>query len=401
MGMRENNSQTRRSFLRLSGLVGLAGFTGVTSASPGRDSEPTGSELLVGVDDSIDSSRAAVDPHLPQEARVVDDNDTLGYVAVELPDTKQASTLHHAVTDSGPVTYVEPNMTYRALYVPNDPGYDDQYADQMVNASTAWEQTLGDAGVTIGVVDQGVAYNHPDLRNNIASDPGYDFIAGDTDPSPDTSSEHHGSHVSGIAAASIDNGTGVTGIGNSTVVSARALNESGRGSLSAIANGIQYVADRGADVINLSLGGGGGSQTMDNALDYAVNQGALVVAAAGNAGQRGVSYPAANSKCLAVAALDSDGSLARYSNYGGAIELAAPGTQVLSTVPGGYGRLSGTSMACPVVAGTAGLALAQWNLTNSELRAHLKNTAVDIGLPSNQQGAGRVDAGTAITTPPQ
>jgi serine protease len=398
--MRENNHQTRRSFLRLSGLVGLAGVTGVSSATPGHDPGPTKSELIVGVDDSVNSSRSAVDPHLPQGARVVHDNDTIGYVAVELPDAKQASTLHRAVTDPGPVTYVEPNSTYRTVYVPNDPGYDAQYADQMVNAPTAWERTLGSAGVTIGVVDQGVAYDHPDLRGNVASDPGYDFIDGDTDPYPDTSSEHHGSHVSGIAAAGIDNGIGVTGIGNSTIVSARALNENGRGSLSAIASGIQYVADRGADVINLSLGGGGGSQTMDNALDYAVNQGALVVAAAGNAGRQGVSYPAANSKCLAVAALDSDGSLARYSNYGETIELAAPGTQVLSTVPGGYGRLSGTSMACPVVAGTAGLALAQWNLTNRELRAHLKNTAVDIGLPSSQQGAGRVDAGTALMTSP-
>lgn len=397
--MRENQSQTRRSFLRLSGLVGLAGITGVASASPGRDTKTTKRELLVGVDDSVDSSRRAVTPHLPQGARVVHDNDTLGYVAVELPDAKQASTLHRAVTDPGPVTYVEPNMTYRTVYVPNDPGYNEQYADQMVNTATAWERTLGDAGVTIGVVDQGVAYNHPDLRHNIASNPGYDFIDGDSDPSPDTSSEHHGSHVSGIAAASINNGIGVTGIGNSTVVSARALNENGRGPLSAIANGVQYVADRGADVINLSLSGSA-SRTMDNAIDYAVNQGALVVAAAGNAGRLGVSYPAANSKCLAVAALDPDGSLARYSNYGPAIELAAPGTQVLSTVPGGYGRLSGTSMACPVVAGTAGLALAQWNLSNSELRAHLKNTAVDIGLPLSQQGAGRVDAGTAITTLP-
>lgn len=401
--MRENDSLTRRSFVRLSGLVGLAGVTGVTSATPGRESEPTENELIVGVDDSVDRTRPAVAPHLPRGARVVRENDTLGYVAVELSDATatQASTLHRAVREPGPVTYVEPNRIHRALYVPNDPGFDDQYADQMVNAPTAWEQTLGNAGVTVGVVDQGVAASHPDLQGNTASDLGYDFVDNDTDPSPDTSSEHHGSHVAGIAAAGIDNATGVTGIGNSTIVSARALNENGRGSTSAIADGIQYVADRGADVINLSLGGGGSSQTMDNALAYAVNNGALVIAAAGNAGQRGVSYPAANSKCLAVSALDPDQSLAGYSNYGEAIELAAPGTQVLSTVPGGYQRLSGTSMACPVTAGVAGLTLAQWDLTNSQLRAHLKNTAIDVGLSSGQQGAGRVDAGTAVTTSPQ
>ena len=401
--MRENTSQTRRSFLRLSGLAGIAGFTGLASATSGRDSGLTPDELLVGVSDTADDLREAANAHLPNEARIVHVNETLRYVAVKVPDQTSQRThtaLQQAVNTRGPVEYVEPNATYHALYTPNDPRYGDQYADQMVNAPTAWEQTRGDAGVTIGVVDQGVAYTHPDLRGNMASDPGYDFVDGDTDPAPGSARELHGTHVAGIAAAVINNRTGVTGMGNSTLISARVLSPGG-GSLRAVANGIQYTVDRGADVINLSLGGGGPSQTMDNALSYAVSQGALVVAAAGNSGRRGVSYPAANSNCLAVSALDPDGSLARYSSYGDEIDIAAPGTQVLSTVPGGYQRLSGTSMASPATAGVAALTLAQWELTNSALRTHLQNTAVDIGLPPARQGAGRVDAGNAVTTRPR
>jgi serine protease len=393
--MRDKTTVDRRTFLRLSGLAGITGITGVASADSGRESE-----VLVGVNSTTTSPQAAVERHLPSTARVRHENSTLGYAVVELPrkaSTQTNSALRRAVETGGPVEYVEPQRIHRAFYTPNDPGFDEQYADQLVNAPAAWERTLGDAGITIGVVDAGVAYNHPDLQASMASDPGYDFISDDSDPAPNASSEYHGTHVAGIAAASIDNGTGVTGIGNSTIVSARVLSENG-GPVSAIADGIQYVADRGADVINLSLGGGGPSQTIDSALTYAVNQGALVVAAAGNSGQQGVSYPAANSKCLAVSAIDPDGSLAQYSTYGAEIELAAPGTNVLSTVPGGYGRVSGTSMACPVVAGTAGLTLAQTSLSNSELRTLLKNTAVDIGLPASQQGSGRVDAANAVLT---
>jgi serine protease len=404
LGMREKSNLDRRTFLQLSGIAGLSGLTGLASATPGREPGPKADELLVGVSATASSPRAGVKPHLPNKARIVHENNTLGYVAVKLPEqaSEQArKSLKQAVKNRGSVKYVEPNATYHTLYTPNDPLYGDQYADQMVNAPAAWEETLGDASITIGVVDQGVAYNHPDLQGNVASDPGYDFVDGDTDPSPDAPREHHGSHVAGIAAAGLDNGTGVTGMGNSTIVSARTLAEDGRGSLSDIADGIEYATDRGADVINLSIGAQSSSRTMDNALTYAINNGALPIAAAGNSGRRGVSYPAANSNCMAISALDSDGSLARYSSYGEPVELAAPGTNVLSTVPGdSYDRLSGTSMACPATAGVAGLTLAKWDLTNNELRSHLKNTAVDIGLPEDQQGSGRVDAANAITTKP-
>ncbi|UPM43317.1 S8 family peptidase [Halocatena salina] len=403
--MREDHSVNRRRFLQLLGMSGLAGATGVSVATPSREPGPKTDELLVGVSATASSPRASVESHLPSQANVVHENDTLGYVAVELPDqaNDQAyESLKQAVENRGAVKYVEPNTTHRAFYTPNDPQYGDQYADQMVNAPTAWEDTLGDSGVTIAVVDQGIKYDHPDLSGNMASDPGQDFVDGDGDPYPDNLSEEiHGTHVAGIAAAGVDNGTGVSGIGNSTIISGRALSEDGTGSTSDIADAVEWAADQGADVINLSLGGGGYNQTMKNAVSYATDNGALIVAAAGNSGSQGVSYPAAYSECVAISALDSDGSLASYSQYGTDIELAAPGTDVLSAwTDDGYNRISGTSMATPVVAGIAGLTLAKWDLTNSELRSHLKNTAVDVDLSSDKQGSGRADAGNAVTTEP-
>ncbi|MFD1514961.1 S8 family serine peptidase [Halomarina rubra] len=400
--MGENNTFDRRMFLRLTGLAGAAGLTGMASATPGRSPGPKEGELLVGVTGTKDV-KAAID--LPAQAKMVHVNETLGYAAIEFPGKGNETARQNfadAMAKKTDVKYVEENATFESLAVPNDPRFGDQYADQMVNAPTAWDTTFGDSGVTVAVVDQGVKYDHPDLDGNMAADAGYDFVDSDSDPYPDSmADEYHGTHVAGIAAAETNNGEGVSGIGNSSIISGRALSEAGSGSTADIADAIQWAADQGADVINLSLGGGGYTNTMKNAVGYATNNGSLVVAAAGNDGQGSVSYPAAYSECLAVSALDPDESLASYSNYGSDIELAAPGTNVLSTwTDDGYNSISGTSMATPVVAGVAGLTLAAHDLTNSELRSHLKATAVDVGLPADQQGSGRVDAGNAVTTTP-
>ncbi|QLG26077.1 S8 family serine peptidase [Halorarum halophilum] len=396
----------RRGFLTAAGAAaGGAALTGVTSATPGRSPGAKEDEVLVGVSAAADEVAGEVAKHVPGNAEVVHVNGKLRYVAVKFPS--QASEVARenfieAITSNRHVKYAETNETFESLEVPNDPRYDDQYADQMVNAPTAWDTTYGDSSVTVAVVDQGVKYDHPDLDGNVGSDEGHDFVDSDSDPYPDSmSDEYHGTHVAGIAAAETNNGEGVSGIGNSTVLSGRALSESGSGSTADIADAIQWAADQGADVINLSLGGGDYTSTMKNAVSYATDNGSLVVAAAGNDGSGSVSYPAAYSECLAVSALDPDESLASYSNYGSDIELAAPGTNVLSTwTDDGYDSISGTSMATPVVAGVAGLTLAAHDLTNAELRDHLKATAADVGLSSDEQGSGRVDAGDAVTTEP-
>ncbi|SFR61802.1 S8 family peptidase [Halogeometricum limi] len=403
--MSPDNPLHRRSFLKGTAALSLLGFSGVASATPGRDPGPKTDEILVGVSKHVDT-RQAVEQHVPGNAEIVHENETLSYVAVKFPSEAPANARENfvdAVTKKEGVKYAEANATHEALYTTNDPQYGDQYAPQQVNADTAWDTTLGSSDVTVAVVDQGVKYDHPDLSAQFGSDEGYDFVDADSDPYPDVlADEYHGTHVAGIAAGTTNNDEGIGGISNASLLSGRALSEQGSGSTSDIADAVQWATDRGADVVNLSLGGGGYTNTMKNAVSYATTNGTLVVAAAGNDGQRSVSYPAAYSEALAVSALDPDETLASYSNYGPEIDVAAPGTNVLScwTTSTEYESISGTSMATPVVSGVAALALSEFSLAPSDLRQHLRDTAVDVGLSDDQQGSGRVDAANAVTTTP-
>ncbi len=423
----------RRSILESLGTAGvLIGISGVTSAAPGRDPGPKNSELIVGVDSDSSDIEAELSSRLPANAEVVHTNETLSYAAVSVSDedgrpTKE--TVREDLLGADTVRYTENNVTYRTLemtpldsnatasdsegdgddaaplYTPDDPRYGSQYAPQQVNCETAWEKTLGDPSVTISVVDQGIQYDHPDLEGAVSDDVsngGSDFVDDDGDPYPMSASESHGTHVGGIAAGGTDNGTGHAGISNCTLLSARALSGSGGGSLSDIADAIQWSADQGADVINLSLGGGTPTDLLAEACQYAYSNGSLLVAAAGNDYGGSVSYPAAYDSVVAVSSLDESEHLSDFSNIGPEIELAAPGTNVLSSVPWDrYDSYSGTSMASPVVAGVAGLTLSAWpSLSSEELRDHLTRTAVDAGLSDVEQGSGRVDAGNAVTTEP-
>ncbi|MXV60702.1 S8 family serine peptidase [Natronorubrum sp. JWXQ-INN-674] len=427
----DNNPDVdRRSILKAAGAFGaLFGISGVASATPGREPGPRKNEIIVGVGASVSSAEATVESNIPSNARIVHTNDTLGYAAVKFPEDAAAQATENFkqnVLQADDIEYAEDNVTFEALemeplesgdggavtendastsYTPNDPHLGSQYAPQQVNCEGAWEETLGDSDVTISIVDQGIQYDHPNLAANMddsVSNYGYDFVDSNDDPYPVSAGENHGTHVGGIAAGGTDNGEGHAGISNCSMLSARALGDGGGGSLSDIADAIQWSADQGADIINMSLGGGGYTELMADACSYADSQGSLLVAAAGNDYGGSVSYPAAYDTVVAVSSLDEGETLSAFSNVGPEIELAAPGGDVLSTVNWDeYDSLSGTSMASPVVAGVAGLALSAWpSLSNDELRSHLHETAVDIGLSSNEQGHGRVDANNVVTIEP-
>ncbi len=397
----------RRTFLKTTGAVGAAAaLGGVTAATPGRQPGPKEDEVLVGVSAGAGDIEQKVAQYTMGNAEVVHKNENLRYVAVRVPGNETArENFINAIEKRDGIKYAEKNETLSTQMTPNDPQFGSQYAPQQVESDTAWDTAgTGSSDVTIAVVDQGAMYDHPDLAANYKSNPGYDFVDSDSDPYPDSmQEEYHGTHVSGCASAVIDNGTGVAGQSNSSLINARTLSEGGSGSTSDIADGVEWAADQGADIINMSLGGGGYNQTMKDAVTYANNQGALLICAAGNNGSSSVSYPAAYSECMAISAVDDSENLASFSQYGD-VDLAAPGVNVLSTTTdtrGSYEELSGTSMATPVTSGVAGLTLAQWpSLTNNELRTHLKDTAKDIGLSSNKQGAGQVNANNAVTTEP-
>ena len=404
----------RRDFVRVLGALGAGALaTETVAATPGRQPEAGRDELLVGVADDAEMSEvesqavstAAATARGRGRGRgqpsVTHRNETLEYFAVELPEQasdRAREAIREAMERRPGVDYAEENVTVETMEAPNDPQYDTQYAPQQVNAESAWDTTFGDTDVTVAVIDTGAAYGHEDLDALYRDDPGYDFVSEDGDPYPDSGAEH-GTHVSGCASADTDNGVGVAGVTDATIINARTLGGSGGGSLSDVADGVQWAADQGADIINMSLGGGGYTQTMKNAVQYAYDQNdVLILCAAGNSSTSPVSYPARYEECVAVSALDPNEDLANFSNYGADVEVGAPGVNVLSTVPGdGYAEFSGTSMASPVAAGVAALGAAAYpDLSASELRQRLKDTAADVGLPSDEQGSGRVDAATIV-----
>lgn len=401
-------SASRRSFLKTLGLgLGTTGLLGAgsktTSARSQRQRGAKPDELLVGMAPSASTAEAvaSVRRELPSQAEIVHQNDALGYMAVRLSKQTNSQTrtrLRSAFQQRSAIAYVEQNATYQVSLTPNDTSFGSQYAPQQVRAPTAWETTLGSESVTISIVDQGVQYDHPDLTAQFGSTAGYDFVDNDTDPYPDSlSEENHGTHVVGIASATTNNETGIAGMSNSRLLSARAFSEAGSGSTSDIADAIQWSADQDADLLNLSFGGGGYTQTLKSAVSYALNNGALPIAAAGNDSSE-VGYPASYDECIAVSAVDETEQLARFSNYGPEIDVTAPGVEVLSTVPdNSYGNLSGTSMSCPAATGVAGLGLAvDSDLSAEGLRTRLQETAVDIGLSDTEQGAGQVDAANIV-----
>ncbi len=401
----------------LGGLASALGPSGgpPVTATPDRTTGPVDApgdgalapdELLVGVAADRDPL-GTVEPALPADAAVVDSNETLRFVTVRLPEGTDVARRQFAdaVGRRPGVTYVEPNSTYTTALAPNDPQFGNQYAPGMVDAPTAWNTTLGSSNVTIAIVDTGIEYGHPDLSANFRSNPGRDFHTDDADPAPDTpSSEVHGTLVTGVVGAVTDNGTGVAGISDCELIAGRAIGPNGQGTVADIAAAVEWATDEGADVVNLSFGGGGFSQTLKNVVSYAHNNGCLPVAAAGMSGQSGVAYPAAFSECLAVSAVDSTGAISSTSNTGPKVELAAPGVGVFSTTTqadGSYAVRSGTSMATAVVSGVAGLVQSVHGpLSPAELRNHLKGTATDLGIPTTQQGCGLANAGDAVATTP-
>ncbi|HMO59499.1 MAG TPA: S8 family serine peptidase, partial [Roseiflexaceae bacterium] len=251
------------------------------------------------------------------------------------------------------VHYAEPNATRRLLRESNDPIVRQQWALRNIQASTAWEITTG-ANIVIAVLDTGVSRSHPDLAGRVL--PGYDFHNNDPNAADDNG---HGTYVAGVAAADGANGIGIAGVcWACSILPVKVLGAAGNGSDAAIAAGIRWAADQGARLIVMSLGGDEDTQVMREAVVYAHERGALMIAASGNGQADGnaPSYPAAYPEVLAVSATDGSDVVTGFSTTGDFVHISAPGVGVWSTawIPGRgdtYVASNGTSAACPYVGG--------------------------------------------------
>jgi subtilisin len=257
-----------------------------------------------------------------------------------------------------------------------------------VKARDAWSVTRG-AGVKVAVVDTGIA-KHADLKTA----GGYNCV----DPAKPFDDDHgHGTHVAGTIAAQ-DNDQDVVGIApDVTLYGVKVLSADGSGTFADIVEGIQWCVDNKMDIANFSLGASEGEQALADAIKAAAAAGLTIVAAAGNSGGA-VGYPAAYPEVIAVAASDSKDKVAYFSSRGPEVDFIAPGVSVNSLAKGGgTTSMSGTSMACPHVAGLAALAVATGAHGQDAIRQALLRAATPFpNVPAEQQGAGMVDAGKLV-----
>jgi thermitase len=317
---------------------------------------------------------------------------------------------------SANVVYAEPNYIYRATTIPNDPRFAEQYAlnntgqnggtaDVDIDAPEGWDTPALGAGAfsttlngaKIGFVDTGVQAAHEDLAGKVVNCAGVrsfgillGLFADPTIVANKCSDDNgHGTHVAGTAAAWTNNARGGAGVAfNSPLAICKALDSAGAGSLAGVANCIAYLANNGAKVISMSLGGAA-STTLKNAVS-AASQSALIVAASGNGGNATLTYPAGYPEVVSVAAVDRSGARASFSTFNADVEIAAPGVDILSTWNnGGYNTISGTSMATPHVAGVAAI-IAGKGGGPSDWRAQLDTSVDGPGGRSPEIGFGRV-----------
>jgi len=345
-------------------------------------------------------------------------------------DASQASQLVEDLKGSPAVKSVSVEQIYQQASTPNDPAYGLQYGLPLIGAPEAWNNTTGNSSTVIAIIDGGVDLSHEDLSdkiwqnsgeiaaNNIDDDNngfvddvnGWDFVS----DKPAGIAINHATHVAGIAAASGNNNTGVSGVDwQAKIMSVRALSQSGQGGEADIVQAIDYAANNGADVINLSIVGGA-SQALLTAIENAYAKGVVIVAAAGNNGaDTGITnpYPACAetggvNMVIGVAAIDADGEPTNFSAYGDCVDISAPGKDIHSTkVNDNYGEMTGTSMSAPFVAGAAGLYLSQHAQASpgeviSAITSSKKSFNGSEASQWNGDYKGMLDLSALITAPP-
>ncbi|UCD51951.1 MAG: S8 family serine peptidase [Phycisphaerales bacterium] len=326
------------------------------------------------------------------------------------------------------VQYAQPNYIYHICQVPDDPDFPDQYAHQLIQMPDAWDISTGSRDVVVAVLGTGVDVNHPDLKDNIWINPGeipdndvdddengyiddvygWNFEDGDNDVIPEEDYYDIGGHetmVAGVIAATGNNGEGVCGI--NWQCSLMVLRLSLYITTAEVAEGLDYAAANGADILNMSFGadefGAEGDPIVKEAIDNAFAQGVLLFASAGNSDNDYPNYPAAYPNVVAVSSTDGEDIKTGHSSFGSWVDIAAPGTDIVTTdLNGQYIATAGTSFSSPYVAAVGALVLSHRpDLSHVEIRAILENTTDpvyygDVDPVQGYVGTGRVNAYTAL-----
>lgn len=347
----------------------------------------------------------------------------LDVYVISIPEGSQPEEICNALNTHSDILYAEPDYIAYACVKPNDYYFTYQYyllnegqnyypplnrigkAGADIKVTDAWEREKGSSNIIIAIVDTGVYLQHEDLKGKIIG--GYDFVNNDADPSDD---HWHGTHVAGIAAAESNNGIGIAGVcWDAKIMPIKVLDSRGSGYYSWIADGIEWAVDRGAKVINLSLGGESSSFVLEEAVNYAFSKGALCIAATGNDRDKRVLYPAAYKNCLAVGATNDRDLESGWHSKGPEVDVSAPGEYIFSTFNpkfensnANYAWASGTSMATPIVSGLAALIFSKnLSISPKDLMNLIKYTCDDVNSSIFKGvdefiGYGRVNAKTAI-----
>jgi len=282
---------------------------------------------------------------------------------------------------------------------PSDPYFDRQWALGSVNIPQAWLVTEGspsEKDVLVAVLDTGIDRDHEDLAGKVVAEVNFSDSRGIDDV------YGHGTHIAGIIAATMDNDIGICGVAPScSIMNVKVADDRGKCGAGEIADGIVWAVDEGARVVNISLRLSEPWKELEDAVDYAWEHGAIIIAAAGNGGSSAHQYPAYYDKCIAVTGVKEDGSRAPLASYGDWVDVAAPGYQIYSTLPGDeYGYKTGTSQAVAYVSGVAALLYSIAvdsdgdGRVNDEVRAAMESSCQQLEISG--MGHGLVDGERAV-----
>ncbi|MGA1868236.1 MAG: S8 family serine peptidase [bacterium] len=381
-------------------------------------------ELLIKFDPSVNQDQInSINKQLG--VSIVEMSPYGGFYKVLIPQGMTAEEMIDRYEQESVIMRAEPNYQRDAHLIPDDIYYAYQWHLRSLSADLAWDIADG-SGVVIALLDSGAAYRNdeegtyayaPDLKDTLII-PGQDFVNDDPYPDDDNS---HGTHIAGCIAQSTNNATGVSGLAyGATIMLVKIMDANGFISIADEVDGIYYAVNEGADIINLSFGGRGISMTEQDAINYAHENGVVVISSAGNRASSILEYPASYDNVISVTALQYNDTLAPYANYGQAIDVCAPGGNVtedqnldgwadgiLQQRHNGsdftkfhYYFEEGTSTACALVSAIAALIIEQSpeKLTPLQIKEILEESAIDLGTEGLDQyyGAGKVNAYYAL-----